>query len=78
VTFEYLTADDIIEFHRRLMLEEGQLSMLVAPDKLDAALLRPQTSVFLEMTPTRHWAKRRLRSWSRWSLPIHLWTATSG
>jgi hypothetical protein len=33
VTFEYLTADDIIEFHRRLMLEEGQLSILVAADK---------------------------------------------
>lgn len=45
---EYLDVEQVVYLHRRLMLEESQQSILAAPDKLEAAVLRPQATAFGE------------------------------
>ena len=44
----YLTLEWIVAYHEVLMYEQGQLPHLIAPDKLEAALARPQASAFGE------------------------------
>ncbi len=44
----YLTIDEAVYLHRMLMLEEGQSPVLLAPEKLESALARPQSEAFGE------------------------------
>jgi death on curing protein len=46
--WRYLTTEEAIYLHRELMLEEGQSAVLIAPDKLESALQRPQSEAFGE------------------------------
>ncbi len=48
MTWRYLTLEQVVELHRRAMLEEGQQAILAAPDKLESALFRPQAEAFGE------------------------------
>lgn len=48
MTPRYLSSDQVVRIHHELMLEERQQAILIAPEKLEAAVLRPQTSVFGE------------------------------
>ena len=44
----YLSYEQVLRLHHVLMLEESQQSILVSPEKLEAAVLRPEASVFGE------------------------------
>jgi len=48
VSVRYLTYAEVIFAHRQVMLIEGQTSILISAEKLEAAVARPQTSVFGE------------------------------
>ena len=42
----YLTIDEVVHLHRQTMLAYGQQAILIAPENLDSAVARPQTSAF--------------------------------
>ena len=44
----YLSYEQVLRLHHALMLEESQQSILISPEKLEAAVLRPEASVFGE------------------------------
>jgi death-on-curing protein len=48
MSVEFLTLDQVIRIHHELMLEQGQQSILISPEKLEAAVLRPAATVFGE------------------------------
>ena len=48
MTVRYLTYEEVLHAHRQLMLEEGQQSILMSAEKVEAAVARPQASVFGE------------------------------
>ena len=49
----YLTFAQVLSIHRESMRREGQPAVIIAPEKLEAALARPQASAFGEdMFPT--------------------------
>jgi hypothetical protein len=42
VTVHYLTPEWVVAYHREVMLNSGASPLLVAPEKLESALYRPQ------------------------------------
>ena len=48
MSVEYLDTATVLKIHRRLMIEHGQNAPLISPEKLEAAVARPQASVFGE------------------------------
>jgi len=48
MTVRYLTFDEVVALHAELMRDEGQTSLLIAPDRLESALERPRAEAFGE------------------------------
>ena len=48
MSWRYLTVDQVVELHHRSMLEEQQAAVVIAPEKLESAVLRPQAEAFGE------------------------------
>lgn len=46
--FRYVTRADVIAYHRRLLLDSGQSTLVINPGRLDAAIARPQSTAFGE------------------------------
>lgn len=46
--WSYLSVSEVHYLHQALMELEGQTAVLIAPDKLESALLRPQSEAFGE------------------------------
>ena len=44
----YITFDEVIAYHHSLMLQNQQAAILLSKEKLEAAIVRPQTEVFGE------------------------------
>ena len=44
----FVTRDEVIAYHRRVLLDSGQSPLLLNPGRLDAAIARPQSSAFGE------------------------------
>jgi len=44
----YLSYGQVVRLHHRLMLENAQTSVLISPEKLDAAVARPRAAAFDE------------------------------
>lgn len=44
----YLSYEQVVRLHKELMLEEGKSAVLGSPDKLEAAVMRPQSTAFGE------------------------------
>jgi death-on-curing protein len=44
----YVTGDDVIAYHRRILLEYGQSPLVINAARLDAAIARPQSTAFGE------------------------------
>ncbi len=44
----YLSYGQLVRLHHRLMLENAQTSVLISPEKLDAAVARPRAAAFGE------------------------------
>jgi death-on-curing protein len=44
----YVTRDEVIAYHRRVLLDSGQSPLVINPGRLDAAIARPQSSAFGE------------------------------
>lgn len=44
----YITFDEVITYHKSLMLKNQQAAILLSKEKLEAAIARPQTEVFGE------------------------------
>lgn len=48
MSIRYLSYEQVVRLHHAIMLDEGQQAILISPEKLEAAVLRPQTSLFGE------------------------------
>jgi death on curing protein len=48
VNVAYLSVQQVLVIHHEVMADEGQQAVLIAPDKLESALLRPQAEAFGE------------------------------
>jgi len=48
VTVRYLHHKQVIRLHHEIMVDEGKAALVIAPEKLKAAVMRPQMSVFGE------------------------------
>jgi len=48
VTVRYLQYEQVVRLHHELMLEEEKAAPVISPEKLEAAVLRPQATAFGE------------------------------
>ncbi|MCC6960300.1 MAG: type II toxin-antitoxin system death-on-curing family toxin [Dehalococcoidia bacterium] len=48
MTVRYLQYEQVVRLHHELMLEEGKVAPVISPEKLEAAVLRPQATAFGE------------------------------
>lgn len=48
MTVRYLQYEQVVRLHHELMLEEGKAAPVISPEKLEAAVLRPQATAFGE------------------------------
>jgi death on curing protein len=46
VTLNYLTVEWVVAYHHEVMLRAGSAAVLIAADKLESALYRPQAEAF--------------------------------
>lgn len=44
----FLSYEQVVRLHKELMLDEGKSAVLGSPEKLDSAVLRPQSTAFGE------------------------------
>lgn len=48
MTVEYVTTGGIVAYHAEVMLASGHSPLLIAPEKLESAIARPQATAFGE------------------------------
>lgn len=46
MTIRYLAYEQLVRLHHELMLDDGKSAVVISPEKLEAAGMRPQASVF--------------------------------